>query len=97
MTGRPLHRRAAAEVEVPAGHAGGPPVHGGPLEQQHPGAGPGRLQGRAPAGDAEADDHHVVPLGALSQHRRREKDGITERGWFMPPYQLITRRARRSR
>ena len=47
-------------------------MHGGPLKQQHPDAGPGRLQGRASAGDAEADDHHVVAFGAPSQHRRRE-------------------------
>ena len=48
-------------------------MHGRPLKQQRPGAGPGRLQGRAAAGDAEADDYHVVPFGALSQHRRRER------------------------
>ncbi len=66
MTGRLLHRRAPAEVEMPAGHAGGPPVHSSPLKQQHPDAGPGRLQSRASAGDAEANDHHVVAFGALS-------------------------------
>jgi len=38
-------------------------VDGRPLQQQHPGAGPGRLERCAPAGDPEADHHHVVRRG----------------------------------
>ncbi len=58
---------------MPAGHAGGPPVHSSPLKQQHPDAGPGRLQGRASAGDAEANDNHVVAFGPVTQDRRGER------------------------
>ena len=75
VPGRLLHRGAAAQVEVPAGQAGGAAGHGRPLQQQHPGAGPGRLQGRAAARDAEADDRHVIRVGAVGQHRRGQ------RGW----------------
>ena len=63
VAGRLLHRRTAAEVEVPAGHARRPAVHRGPLQQQHPRAGPGGLECGAAAGDAEADDHDVPRLG----------------------------------
>ena len=35
-------------------------VHGGPFQEQHPRAGPGRLERGAPAGDPEADHHDVV-------------------------------------
>ncbi len=37
-------------------------MHGRLLEQQHPDAGAGGLEGGAAAGDAEADDDDVVRL-----------------------------------
>ena len=71
VPGRLLHGGAAAEVEVAAGHARRAAVHGGPLQQQHPRPGPRRLEGGAAAGDAEADDHHVVRLGVRRGRRWR--------------------------
>ncbi len=50
-----------------AGHARRAAVDGGPLEQQHPGAGARRLEGGAAAGDAEADDHDVPGLRVRGQ------------------------------
>ena len=75
VAGRDLHRRAATEVEVPARHRRRTAVHGGLLQQQHARARPGRLQGGAAAGDAEADDHDVVRRCVGAQHCGREDVG----------------------
>ena len=63
VAGRLLHGGPAAEVEVAAGHARRAAVDRGLLQQQHPRAGAGGLQGGAAAGDAEPDHDHVVGLG----------------------------------
>jgi hypothetical protein len=54
-----LHRRPAAHVDEAAGHRGGAAPAAGALEHEHPGARLGRLDRRARAGAAEADDHDV--------------------------------------
>ena len=59
VTGGLLHGGASAEVEVPAGHRGGSPCGGRPLEHQHPGARCSGAHRRASAGDAETDHHDV--------------------------------------
>ena len=61
---------------MPAGHARRAAVHRGPLQQQHPRAGPGRLEGGAAAGDAEADHHDVPRLGVGRRVGRGEDVGV---------------------
>jgi hypothetical protein len=68
VAGGPLHRRAAAEVEVPAGHRAGTARHRGPLQDQHRSARARRLDRRAPARDAEPDHDHVHFARAVSGH-----------------------------
>ena len=75
VAGRLLHRRTAAEVEVPAGHARRTAVHRGSLEQQHPSAGARRLEGGAAAGDAEPHHHDVVRRGVGGQLGRGQHLG----------------------
>ena len=63
MAGRLLHRGAAAEVEMPAGHRCGSAGRRRSLQHQHPGSRRRSADRRAPAGDAEADHHHIDIVG----------------------------------
>ena len=65
VAGGLLHRGAAAEVEVPAGHRRGAAGRGRAFEHQHPRPGRRGADRRASAGDAEADDHDVDLVGPV--------------------------------
>lgn len=55
-------------------------MHGGLLEEQHPGAGAGGLEGGAAAGDPEADDDHVEALGVGREVARGQHGGNRQTG-----------------